>query len=92
MSLVFFQQAFSSLPDLLLLFKDSYLKSTYFGNSLAVQCCDCFTAICMRSLVRRVRLCGTPWTAARQAPLPMGFSRQEHGVGCHLLLQGILST
>ena len=26
----------------------------------------------------RVRLCVTPWTAARQAPLPMGFSRQEY--------------
>ena len=26
---------------------------------------------------------------ARQAPLSMGFSRQEYGVGCHCLLQGI---
>ena len=25
----------------------------------------------------RVRLCATPWTAAYQAPLSMGFSRQE---------------
>ena len=24
-----------------------------------------------------VRLCATPWTAAHQAPLSMGFSRQE---------------
>ena len=24
------------------------------------------------------RLFGTPWTVARQAPLSMGFSRQEH--------------
>ena len=25
-----------------------------------------------------VRLCATPWTAAYQASLSMGFSRQEH--------------
>ena len=29
----------------------------------------------------------TPWTAAYQAPLSMGFSRQNTGVGCHCLLQ-----
>ena len=30
----------------------------------------------------------TPWTVARQAPLSMGFSRQEYWSGCHSLLQG----
>ena len=34
----------------------------------------------------------TPWTVACQAPLSMGFSRQEYGVGCHFLLQGIFLT
>ena len=29
------------------------------------------------SRFRRVRLCATPWTAARQAPPSLGFSRQE---------------
>ena len=29
----------------------------------------------------RVRLCATPWTAAHQAPLSPGFSRQEHWSG-----------
>ena len=29
----------------------------------------------------RVRLCATPWTAANQAPPPMGFSRQEYWSG-----------
>ena len=29
----------------------------------------------------RVRLCATPWTAAYQAFLSMGFSRQEHWSG-----------
>ena len=28
-----------------------------------------------------------PWTVAHQAPLSLEFSRQEHGVGCHFLLQ-----
>ena len=34
-----------------------------------------------------VRLCATPQTAAQQAPPPLGFSRQNTGVGCHFLLQ-----
>ena len=29
----------------------------------------------------RVRLFATPWTAARQAPLSMGFSKQEYWSG-----------
>ena len=29
----------------------------------------------------RVRLCATPWTAAHQAPLSLGFSRQEYWSG-----------
>ena len=32
-------------------------------------------------LLRRVRLFATPWTVAHQAPLSMGFSRQEHWSG-----------
>ena len=43
-------------------------------------------------LVARVRLFSTPQTVAHQAPLSMGFSRQEYGVGCHFLVQGILPT
>ena len=34
----------------------------------------------------------TPWTAACQAPLFMGFSRQEYWSGVHALLQGIFPT
>ena len=41
--------------------------------------------VCSRSVVSDS---ATPWTLARQAPLSMGFSRQEYGVGCHFLLQG----
>ena len=36
----------------------------------------------------RVRLLATPWTAAYQAPLSMGFSRQEMWCHCHCLLLG----
>ena len=32
-------------------------------------------------LPSRVRLFATPWTVARQAPLSMGFSRQEYWSG-----------
>ena len=34
----------------------------------------------------------TLWTIARQAPLSMGFSRQEYWSDCRALLQGIFST
>ena len=37
----------------------------------------------MKSL-SRVRLVATPWTAAYQAPLSMGFSRQEYWSGLPL--------
>ena len=33
---------------------------------------------CMLSCFSRVQLFATPWTAAHQAPLSMGFSRQEY--------------
>ena len=38
----------------------------------------------MKSL-SRARLLATPWTAAYQAPLSMGFSRQEYWSGVPLL-------
>ena len=37
----------------------------------------------------RGRLLATLWTVARQAPLYLGFSSKNAGVGCHALLQGI---
>ena len=33
-----------------------------------------------------------PWAVAHQAPLSMGFPRQESVVGCHYLLQEIFLT
>ena len=38
-----------------------------------------------------VWLWATPWTAAYQAPLSMGSSRQQYWSGCHCLLQVFLS-
>ena len=40
----------------------------------------------------RVWLSATPWTVAHQAPLSMEFSRQNIGVSCPFLFQGILPT
>ena len=37
-----------------------------------------FSNACMLSCFSRVRLCVTPWTAAHQAPLSTGLSRQEY--------------
>ena len=36
---------------------------------------------CMLSHISHVRLCATLWTAAHQAPLSTGFSRQEYWSG-----------
>ena len=46
--------------------------------------------MCVLSHFNRVQLFATLWTAARQAPLSMGFSNTT--VGHHALLQGIFPT
>ena len=46
----------------------------------------------MLSSFSPVRPFATPWTVARQAPLSMGFSGKNTGVGCHFLLQRIFPT
>ena len=40
--------------------------------------------VCMCESLSRVQLLATPWTAAHQAPPPMGFSRQEYWSGVPL--------
>ena len=56
-----------------------------------------FFLVCCHLLIILYYVCGglvakscptlvTPWTVACQAPLSMGFSRKETGVGCHFLL------
>ena len=47
---------------------------------------------CMLSHFSLVRLFVPPWTVALQAPLSMGFSIKNTGVGCHALLQWIFPT
>ena len=50
----------------------------------------CSTSLILLLLLRRfsrVRLYATPQTAAHQAPLSLGFSSKNTGVGCHFLLQ-----
>ena len=44
---------------------------------------------CVLSRFSHVRLCATLWTASCQAPLSMGFFRQEY---CPALLQGVVPT
>ena len=41
------------------------------------------------SRISCVQLCATPQTAAHQAPLSMGFSRQEHWSGLVKWLKGV---
>ena len=40
-----------------------------------------FLPVCVLSHFSRVQLCGTLWTVDHQAPLSMGFSRQEYWSG-----------
>ena len=47
---------------------------------------------CVLSRFSRVQLFATLWTVARQAPLSMGFSREEYWSGLPSLLQGIFPT
>ena len=47
--------------------------------------------MCDQSL-SHVRLSATPWTIARQAPLSMGFSRQEYWSGLPFPSPGVLSN
>ena len=58
---------------------DSPGKNTGVGCHFLLQCMK----VKGKSL-SRVRLLGTPWTAAYQAPPSMGFSRQEYWSGVPL--------
>ena len=51
------------------------------------------TCVCVcAQLLSHIWLFATPWTGAHQTPLSMRFLRQNTGVGCHFLLQGIFLT
>ena len=49
---------------------------------------DLGQSICM-CVLSRVQLFITPWTVARQAPLPMELSRQEHWSGLPFPTSGV---
>ena len=56
---------------------------------------DCKLGFCQSAVYSVTPLCLTPcrpWTVALQAPLSMAFSRQDTGVGSHVLLQGMFPT
>ena len=44
------------------------------------------------AMLSHVRLFATLWTVTHQAPLSMGFFRQNAGASCYFLLQGIFPT
>ena len=45
---------------------------------------------CCCSVAKLCLILATQWTITRQAPLPMGFLRQEYWNGMHFLLPGDL--
>ena len=63
------------------------LEGLYLGNKCSnILSVACSVYLCMKGKVKvnslsRVRLFATPWTVAHQAPLSMGFSRQEYCSG-----------
>ena len=56
------------------------LKFFLLYRSEIIVCCECLRA-CVLSRFSHVQFFVTPWTAAHQAPLSMGFSRQEYRSG-----------
>ena len=77
--------------------KDISLQAEIEGCSLMLQFKQAaglraLSAVCALSHFSHVRLLATPWTVAHQAPLSVGFSSKNTGVGCRALLQGIFLT
>ena len=60
-------------------------ETTLFPPCKMPKCLVCWSLSC-------VWLFATPWTAARQAPLSVWFSRQNTGEDSHSHLQGIFPT
>ena len=51
-----------------------------------------FIYICGGLVTKSCPTLVTSWTVVCQAPLSMGFSREEYSGGCHFLLQGSFQT
>ena len=71
-------------PSSLTIFITAVKSELFLENMVRVFVCD--------HLLSCVHLFVTPWTVACQAPLSLGFSRKNTGVGCHFLLQRIFLT
>ena len=67
------------LESALILSKSRHLSSLLFSHTI-FQTQDFSTCVCAHVL-SHVRLFATPWTVPHQAPLPMGFPRQEYRSG-----------
>ena len=65
----------------------NYPRKSWCAPRPVVLSCVCVCSDVSNSLRPMV-----PWTVARQAPLPLEFSRQEYWNGLHFLLQGIFPT
>jgi len=72
----------SPFSDPLLLLESSILTPLYLH--LFINSFNQTLLQLLLSRFSRVQICATPWTAAHQAPLSMGFSRQEYRSGVPL--------
>ena len=72
-----------------------YLQAMFYCDLSPDRGVNYLSQACMPSYFSHVQLFATPWTVAHQAPLSMGFSRQEFWSGlprplpCHLPNPGI---
>ena len=64
------------------IFKIGTLIQTFYQTAIWFCITVSGTAcVCLLSGFSHIRFCGTLWTVARQAPLPLGLSRQEYWTG-----------
>ena len=91
LKLVFFAKSLQSCPTLCDPIDSSLLGSPVPGilqartlEWVAISFSNAWKGKVKVKSLSRVRLLATPWTAAYQAPLPMGFSRQEYWSGVPL--------
>ena len=62
-----------------------FLKLTVTATIILGYCFCLAGKLCLTLFV-------APWTVTCQAPISMGFPRQEYWVGCHFVLRGIFLT
>ena len=60
---------------------------------MASKLCLCILKVVVKVLVAQLcQILCNPVDCSQQAPLSMGFPRQNTGIGFHFLLQGIFQT